>query len=295
MRTRGIRTRSTVVAVIAAIAFPALASGTSLAPSVGAATSFPVRGMFYYGWYPGNWSTGSKYQPSLGQYSSADPAVIRQHIAWMQHAKVGVAIASWWGPGHVTDTNLTTELNASAGTTFQWSAYYEAEGYGGPTATKIGNDLATLWTRAQGANWLHVNGKPVIFVYGNGNDACSSVTRWKNAPGRTNWYVVMKVFTGYKTCANQPDDWHQYGPAVAEDAQNPYSFTISPGFWKSGATKPRLTRDLTRFKQNIRDMIASGARWQLVTTFNEWGEGTGVEPTTEFGTTYLDALATDGA
>jgi hypothetical protein len=256
--------------------------------------TFPIRGAFYYGWFPGTWSAGTWYHPLLGQYSSSDSAVIAQHIAWMQQAKVQVGIASWWGPGHATDSNLTAELAAASGTGFQWSAYYEAEGYGSPSASKIGSDLAALWGRAQSASWLHIGGKPVIFVYGSGADGCGTVTRWNSAPGRANWFVVMKVFSGYASCANQPDDWHQYAPANAVQAHLPHSYVISPGFWKYGETTPRLARDVTRWAQNVRDMVASGAHWQLVTTFNEWGEGTGVEPTTEFGTAYLDVLAHDG-
>ena len=42
-------------------------------------------------------------------------------------------------------------------------------------------------------------------------------------------------------------------------------------------------------------MVSSNAKWQLVTTFNEWGEGTIVEPASEWVSTsgygqYLDAL-----
>jgi hypothetical protein len=47
-------------------------------------------------------------------------------------------------------------------------------------------------------------------------------------------------------------------------------------------------------------MIASGAHWHLVTSFNEWGEGTAVESATQWPSpsghgVYLDALNTDGA
>jgi Calcineurin-like phosphoesterase len=61
----------------------------------------------------------------------------------------------------------------------------------------------------------------------------------------------------------------------------------------------RLARDVTRWNQNVRDMIASGAQWQLVTTFNEWGEGTSVESATEWQSAsghgaYLDALHSNG-
>jgi hypothetical protein len=42
-------------------------------------------------------------------------------------------------------------------------------------------------------------------------------------------------------------------------------------------------------------MVNSGAPWQLVTTFNEWGEGTAVESAQEWASasgygTYLDTL-----
>jgi hypothetical protein len=47
-------------------------------------------------------------------------------------------------------------------------------------------------------------------------------------------------------------------------------------------------------------MVASHEPWQLVTTFNEWGEGTAVESATEWASpsgygAYLDALHNDGA
>ena len=42
-------------------------------------------------------------------------------------------------------------------------------------------------------------------------------------------------------------------------------------------------------------MISSGAEFQLVTTFNEWGEGTAVEPAPEWASSsgngnFLDVL-----
>ena len=59
------------------------------------------------------------------------------------------------------------------------------------------------------------------------------------------FYVVLKVFSGFSTCASQPDSWHQYGPAVAESHQVGYSFTISPGFWRideaSSSVSPHQT------------------------------------------------------
>lgn len=70
-----------------------------------------------------------------------------------------------------------------------------------------------------------------------------------------------------------------------------FSFSISPGFWRPDEATARLVRDLSRWRTNVADMIASHEPWQLVTTFNEWGEGTSVEPATEWGSAYLNALA----
>ena len=47
-------------------------------------------------------------------------------------------------------------------------------------------------------------------------------------------------------------------------------------------------------------MVASGEPWQLITTFNEWGEGTSVEPATQWASCsscsgmYLNYLNRDG-
>src|SRR4029077_2613572 len=89
--------------------------------------------------------------------------------------------------------------------------------------------------------------------------------------------------------------WHQYGPAVRTDRQGSFSFSISPGFFKAGESSPRLARDPTAWTAAVCQMVASGTQWQLVTTFNEWGEGTAVEPAAEWQSAsgygqYLDTL-----
>src|SRR6185437_5353141 len=81
----------------------------------------------------------------------------------------------------------------------------------------------------------------------------------------------------------------------AMDSQAHESFSISPGFYKKGEAKPRLARVPDRWVRSVEAMKNSGAPWQLVTTFNEWGEGTAVESAKQWAsyTTmggYLDVL-----
>ncbi len=61
-----------------------------------------------------------------------------------------------------------------------------------------------------------------------------------------------------------------------------YSYSVSAGFWKYDEVAPRLARDPGAYDAAVWRMRNSGAPWQLVTTFNEWGEGTAVEPAAEW-------------
>jgi hypothetical protein len=288
------------------------ATSTSNASAVVASAPAPpppsmdgiIRAAFYYPWFPEAWSQSgmypfTKYHPTLGYYDGSDSAVVRAHITAMQYGKIQAGIASWWGQGTKTDSRIPLLLNAAAGTGFAWSVYYESESLGNPSAAQITSDLTYIRDRyASSPSFLRRNGKFVVFVYADGADGCGMADRWKQG-NTVGAFVVLKVFPGYASCASQPDGWHQYSPAVAADSQAGRSYAISPGFDLAGQPT-RLGRDLTRWQQNVRDMVASKAPLQLVTTFNEWGEGTIVESATEWATSsgfgaYLDALHNDGA
>ncbi|MCC6750045.1 MAG: DNRLRE domain-containing protein [Deltaproteobacteria bacterium] len=273
--------------------------GTADAATPTGELRFPIRAAFYYPWFPEAWTQSgiypyTKYHPTLGYYSARDAQTLSKHIRSMQYGHVQAGISSWWGPGHHTDTKVPGLLSAAHGTSFKWSLYYELESQGDPSPSTITAHLTHIRDRyASDPSFLRIGGRFVVFVYTDGADGCAMAQRWKQA-NTVGAYVVLKVFSGYRTCASQPDGWHQYAPAVATDSQLPHSYAISPGFDKVG-DPTRLGRDLARFQQNVRDMVASGANWQLVTTFNEWGEGTAVESASEWATAsgdgaYLDAL-----
>jgi glycosyl hydrolase family 99 len=269
------------------------------AAPAGSDLAFPVRAAFYYPWFPETWTVGGQqahYKPRLGFYESSNVNVVEQHVRDLDYAHVDAGIFSWWGRGEHRENDrvpLLLSKTRELGSPLRWIAYYEKEGYGDPSVSEIRADLSYLNRYAEQPEYGRVDGKPVVFVYGADDFTCSVAERWDVATeGR--WYVVLKVFSGYRDCQAQPDAWHQYAPAKAVDRQDAHSFTISPGFWKADEASPRLARSLERWKADARAMVASGARWQLITTFNEWGEGTGIEPTPQWPSArrgdYLDAL-----
>ncbi len=259
-----------------------------------------MRAAFYYPWFSEAWDQSgvnpfTHYHPSAGFYNGADRAVVARQIDAMQYGKISVGIASWWGQNSGTNAKMPILLSAAAGTGFKWAIYYEAEGGSDPSVTTIKSDLAYINSRyGSNPSFYRIGGRPVIFVYGQPSDGCAMVSRWSQANASGADYVVLKVFRGFGACAGQPNAWHQYSPAVAENNQAGHSFTISPGFWLATAPQ-RLARSVTRWQQEVRDMVASREPWQLVTTFNEWGEGTSVESASEWSSAsgygaYLDAL-----
>jgi len=268
--------------------------GATPAPTVGpggTSLHFPIIAAFYYPWFAEAWKQQgynpfSWFTPSIGYYATS--TAIKGQIAAMQAVGIEAGISSWWGQGSLTDKRVAPLL-AAAGT-FRWSLYYEDEAYGNPTAAQIRSDLTYIAGHyATNKAFLRVAGKPVIFVYASGGDGCGMADRW-SAANTVGFYVVLKVFPGFKTCAHQPASWHQYSPAKTADHQAGFSYAISPGFWKRTDANPVLARDLTRWAANVVAMKASGEPWQLITTFNEWGEGTGVESTTQYGNAFLSIL-----
>ncbi|MFF3852290.1 hypothetical protein [Micromonospora sp. NPDC002575] len=262
-----------------------------------------IRAAFYYPWFPEAWRQQgldpfTNYVPARGWYAIEEP-VVRSQVADMRYGGITMGIASWFGRGTVTDGHWPAMVRAAQGTGFAWAPYYEPEGRSDPTPERIADDLHYLRTTYGGQGSalavLPDRGMPV-FVYNAGDlttaQGCATVDRWNQAQSLLqrrfgeSVHVNLKVFPGYAGCPGTAGvaGWHQYGPAQAEQdfsrAPGEGSYTVSPGFWKAGTPYGEgqfLSRDRARWRAGLARMNASGAPWQLVTTYNEWGEGTAIE------------------
>ncbi len=284
---------------------PGPASAGATAERPGFQPRFPIRAAFYYPWFPEAWRQRgiqpyTVYTPSAGFYDGSAPTTVRRHVRSMSYGRIEAAIASWWGQGTPTDTRMETLLRVTGamGSRLRWTVYYEPEGRGDPPPAQIAADLTYIVRRyGRDPSFLRVRRRPVVFVYADPGDGCGMAARWARA-GARDAFVVLKVFRGFARCPRQPSGWHQYSPVVAADAHRGRSFVISPGFHEVGEPV-RLARDIVRFRRSVRAMVASRAPWQLITTFNEWGEGSAVESAAQWRSAsghgaYLDALHDDG-
>jgi hypothetical protein len=234
------------------------------------------------------------FNPSQELYSSRNDAILYWQLSKMREAKQEVAISSWWGQNHKTDIafrKIVTDVMNRADNPYpnlRWTVYYENEGFGDPSQSQLVSDLnyiAANYVNQPG--FFKINNRPVIFVYGNGADTCPMAQRWVAARNQANgnFYLVLKVYPGFGSCTSQPDSWHEYAPANANhgDSQGPYAFA-APGFWLDDGSTVRVARDtdpsLPNFTAAVQRMVSapSSVIWRLTETWNEWGEGTSVEP-----------------
>ena len=267
---------------------------------------FPIRAASYVATYPQSWQGPgvdpfTRYHPRLGAYDGAADSVIRDHVAAMRWGAVEAGIASWDGPGSSTDTR-GRGLLASTGRTrssFRWAVEVEAEVGGTPSPSAIAAQLGYLDAGlGRDRSYLRVRGRPVVFVDFGPSDGCEAARRWlKGNFQRT--YLLLPQWPGYQACRARPDDWFQLAPGQPAVSAGGRGFAISPGSFQAGTSAPALTRDLPRWYASVRAMVGSGASWQLVSSFNDWANGTAVEAASEWASAsgfghYLDALRADG-
>lgn len=278
----------------------------------------PLRGIFYYAWYPNNWAPNGyhvTYQPTNGYYDNNDRTLINNHINELEYANIDVVIASWWGLDNdnrrprdwaIKKCMEETDRRANNGEIdLKWAIYYELEAFYNEPMDTIKADLNYLMERYVNKHdcYAHINGKPVIFVYTSGSEdnTVEFMKKWADAVD-DKWYYVLKVFGGYKDIAYQPSSWHQYGPSTRmhkheDSSRKLVCINISPGFKHAD---PNKTTFLERASEKlwtdvVKEMVDSEVDWQLITSYNEWGEGTSVESALDWQTEsgygmYLDIL-----
>jgi hypothetical protein len=256
--------------------------------------------------------------PRLGLYDSHDPTVIRTHVAQAKAAGITALIVSWWGIGSFEDKALPALLAAAAAAGLHVTVYLEQQKDGAAGAAR---DVAYL-TGTYGAHpaWLQARARPVLFLY---LQALRDLPArdWRTAAGHAFLIgdVSPRETTDFAAWAPFMDGIHVYVlapylkgmtlPQMRAWADRTYPVwqrmtggrlfcaTVIPGFDDTrvpGRPAPRPT--VERFGGATYTTLWDAAirhdvDWVLVTSFNEWHEGSEIEPSREYGDRYLDLTA----
>ncbi len=172
---------------------------------------------------------------------------------------------------------------------------------------------ALLSTHAQHPAYLRSDGKPVVFFW---RQQRYNTGTWKAIrdavdPGRGSLWIEegvdvspLSVFDGhhlYSVTWNPPTDMGATARKFAQrtraaaaklGAPKVYVATVMPGYddRKTGRGNAFAVgrEDGAYYERSWQAAISSAPDWIIITSFNEWPEGTYIEPSQAYGTKYLE-------
>jgi len=287
---------------------PLLTALLLLLPPVAHAQSGPPVLAIYFAWFDNaTWTGGQTSDLPATPYNSDDRATIQRQVTQAQSAGIDGFELNWWGPGNRTDTNLQTLLAVAQGTSFKVSAYVDLNG---PDFNSPG-DVITALTYLQhdftNPAWFQFQGKPFVAFY---NVAKFDVPTWNAIfaqvdPGRQTFWMgegvnfdYLNVFDGIHpfSLAWSPNPAAQQAAFAAKAAAHPgktYMATVMPGY-----DDTRLGRGAAGFAVDRQGGAYYTSSWQgavavkpaiiSITSWNEWLEGSQIEPSQSYGDFYLE-------
>jgi hypothetical protein len=277
--------------------------------------------IYYYPWYgnpahDGKWShwefnnhqppydISSSYYPKLGTYSSQDPSIINQHMAWISRTGIQVVIYSWWGRDDETHYNANAVLDAAS--KFELKVAFLIEPYPGRSPRRICDDIDFLEQRFGKhpaffrMRW-HIPQKDstrrsMFFIYDPDypdNDLRRVI---KNLHETTQNPIVLLQSTDASLLERTGTDgifsYEAYQPVemlfpeIANEVKKrggifvpsvAPGFNINRTFGKKTSTQ-RLRRNGKTYDEWWEHVLASDSDYVAVISFNEWHEGTQIEP-----------------
>jgi len=252
--------------------------------------------VFFYPWYgtptrDGTWQhwgqngrqppgvIPSGWYPVRGAYSSSDHAVLSAQMGEIAAAGIDTVIVSWWGPGSAEAARLPLVSSFARAAGLRVAVHIEP--YGGRTPATLEPELRRL----------AATGITDFYVY---DSAAQADEDWKALNGRLDG-VRLFANTGLpgKALRGGFAGLYTYDVLIFDGFSFPRMCasaralrllcapSVGPGYDARRATgdtrvQPRL--DGARYDRMWRAAVRSQADVVTITSYNEWHEGTQIEP-----------------
>jgi hypothetical protein len=266
----------------------------------------------------GRRSIASHYYPVIGPYDSGSAVVIEYHLLLMKLAGIDGVIADWYGRSNFLDypivhRNTAALFQQAEKLGMQIGICYEDQTI--PRLVQAGqlreSDRVAHarkeieWLRA---NWfgrptfLNLNGKPVLLSFGQDGltdaewgQVIASLTelplylsehrRRAAAAGGFDWPVPQEGLSSLEQFYKRASGWPVAMPAAFPRFHDIYQEAGVHASWGAIADDEGRT-----FTTTLERALKSGAPFVQIATWNDWGEGTMVEPSVEFGDRDLETV-----
>jgi glycoprotein endo-alpha-1,2-mannosidase len=256
----------------------------------------PRVGIFYYPWFAtphtdghyAHWQQGgstppvsvsSSFYPARGPYSSADSLVVGLQMREIAEVGVGTVITSWWGSGSVEDRRLPQVIEAARANGLAVAAHLEP--YTGRTVASTEADIRALQTL----------GISDFYIW---DSSSLPDTEWAELNARLD---DVRIFANTnlpgKAAAGRFDGLYTYDvllykgtlfPRLCRQARRLGLLcapSVGPGYDARRATgdpRVRPRRDGATYDSMWRGAVRANADLVTITSYNEWHEGTQIEP-----------------
>lgn len=263
----------------------------------------------------GRREAASRYRPTIGLYDSGDPDAIECQLLLMKMAGIDGVLVDWYGTVDLYDYGIIhrntgrllaqcERLGMKFGLVYEDQTVTQLVKNGKfraedavPEGRKVMDWLGAHWFRSPA--YLRQDGRPVLLVFGPQyykpedwpkmfaglpkapafytlhyrREGAFGAYDWplpkEGDPARARFYAKRK-----ETPESIPVAYPRFDD-IYKEAGIGDSFPVIPD--QGGAT----------YRTTLKEALRSGARFVQIATWNDWGEGTGIEPTTEFGTRDL--------
>jgi hypothetical protein len=262
----------------------------------------------------------SHYYPMIGAYHSGDKNVIEYHLLLMKYAGIDGVLIDWYGSFDLNDSKINREntealIELIDKVGLKFAIVYEDRfldqivdaGLAGSEENAAKVDMQYLQSNYfNHPNYHYVDDKPLMLVFG--PERLKTDEAWNNVFSVLNPNPAFLTYSGGtsldKSIAQGEFAWVFDGDETKEDAyyENVDAFEIPMGsaypgfhdFYKEGGwgdnfffldhnNGATLDSKLQKVKNANVDLV------QLV-TWNDFGEGTILEPTREFGFSYVEKI-----
>lgn len=272
--------------------------------------------------FPGGDNIGANFYPQLKNYSCTDPEIIAQHMKMIAKARIGVISVTWWNDNDFGVEAIPTIMDEAqkAGV----KVCFHLEPYPGRSPETVKNDIKILLdTYGNHPAFYRMDGKPLFFVYDSYLISAADWAKLLTPEGsitirntsldaimiglwvkqgeesyfETSGFDGMYTYfaaTGF-TYGSTPGNW-KYIQKWADDHGKIFIPSVGPGYidtrirpWNGGTARDREGGKY--YDRMFKAAIDCGAQYISITSFNEWHEGTQIEPAITFSIpdfTYLD-------
>ncbi len=260
------------------------------------------------GAFPGGNDIGANYYPELGCYSSNDPELIMEHFKLMRMARIGVCVISWWGKNSYSDKSIHKYLDAAQKNgieiAFHIEPFYKS-------LEELRDHLKYIFEQyCNHPAIFRIKNKPLFYIYNSYKIDSKEWARLLKTEGdlsirntlldatmiglwvrqKSDEFFLDSGFDGFYTYfpiegfvyGSTPSNWNDLSKfAHANDLI--FIPSVGPGYidtrirpWNFSNTRSRESGKY--YERMFRAAYKVNPDYISITSFNEWHEGTQIEP-----------------